>query len=59
MDDETVVRRKDGRPLVTEYPLSWQDMVEIHTGLLEIPEDAIVCRFKSREPAYEAWMDDI
>lgn len=49
--------RKDGRPLVTEHPVTAMDEIEI-LEKVDIPEDAIVCR-KSREPEYEAWMDDI
>lgn len=56
MSDEVRVR-KDGRPLVTEHPLAWQDMIDVVEDV-EIPEDAIVCR-RSREPAFEAWMWDV
>lgn len=54
MSDEMRVR-KDGRPLITEHPVTWQDEIEIYDG--PIPDDVIQCR-ASREPRYEAWMDD-
>ena len=50
--------RRDGRPLVTKYPVTAEDEIE-YLGKVDVPEDAIVCGYRSREPVYEAWMDDI
>ncbi len=50
------VRRKDGRELVTKYPVRPEDYIEVHSG--PIPGD-VTCAYRSKEPAYEAWMDDI
>lgn len=50
------MKRKDGRELVTEYPVKAEEYIEIYDG--PIPDDA-VCMYRSREPRYEAWMDDI
>lgn len=49
--------RKDGRPLVTKFPIRPEEHIEVHDG--PIPPDAIACSMRSREPVYEAWMDDI
>ncbi|MFF1540515.1 hypothetical protein ACFVWL_10565 [Microbacterium sp. NPDC058269] len=56
MSEEMRVR-KDGRPLVTEHPVRPEEFLEIYDGPL--PEGAILCGYRSSEPRYEAWMDDI
>lgn len=48
--------RKDGRPLITEHPVRPEEFIEIYDG--PIPADAVTCAYRSREPAYEAWMED-
>ncbi|GAA1147786.1 hypothetical protein GCM10009651_35620 [Microbacterium natoriense] len=50
------MKRKDGRELVTDYPVKPEEFIEIYRG--PIPED-VTCVYRSREPRYEAWMDDI
>lgn len=49
--------RRDGRPLVTEHPVRPEEFIEINDG--PIPDGVIVCGYRSSEPPYEAWMDDI
>lgn len=48
--------RKDGRPLVWDHPVTAEDEIEC-LGKVEIPAD-VTCRYRSREPRHEAWMDD-
>lgn len=50
--------RKDGRPLVTEHPVTAMDMID-YVGHVEIPEGAIACGYR-RDPEPD-WMqpDDI
>ena len=50
--------RKDGRPLVTEYPVTWQDKIDYipRDELPPIPEEGLVCVL--REPVDSTWMDD-
>lgn len=49
--------RKDGRPLVTEHPVTAMDWIDvIPRGELEIPESAIACKLM-REPQPD-WMQD-
>lgn len=50
------MKRKDGRELVTEFPVTAMDRIEYLTDV-EIPADAITCQRRS-EPADEAWMYD-
>lgn len=48
--------RKDGRPLVTEHAVKPEEYIDFYDGPL--PDD-LVCIYRSKEPVYEAWMDDI
>ena len=50
--------RKDGRPLVTEHPVTAYDRIDfIPADELEFPEGVIACSL--REPfADSTWMDD-
>lgn len=54
---EEIRVRKDGRPLITEHQVRPEEFIEYHDG--PIPEGAIVCGYRSSEPRYEAWMDDL
>lgn len=56
MSDEVRVR-KDGRPLYFDHPVRPEEFIEIYDG--PIPDGAIVCGYRSKEPLREAWMDDI
>ncbi|MGN7861431.1 hypothetical protein ACTJI8_12695 [Microbacterium sp. 22303] len=52
--------RKDGRPLVTEFPVTAEDMIEYHPpcdGPYPIPAGAIACSFGSVVVDRTAWMD--
>ncbi|MFB7843651.1 hypothetical protein [Microbacterium sp. NPDC056052] len=52
--------RKDGRPLVTEFPVTAEDMIEYHPrcdGPYPIPEGAITCSFGEVVVDRTAWMD--
>lgn len=42
------MKRKDGRELVTEHPVTGMDMIDYVTDV-EIPEGATAC-YRSREP---------
>lgn len=53
MSDETRVR-KDGRPLVTEHPVTARDRVSYYDGPL--PEGGIACKLDFEEED-ESWMD--
>lgn len=53
MSDEVRVR-KDGRPLVTERPVTAQDRVSYHDGPL--PEGGIACNLDFEEED-GGWMD--
>lgn len=57
MSDEVRVR-KDGRPLVTEHPVTAMDEIE-YLGHVPSPErvNGIACGL--RGDRHEAWMDDI
>lgn len=55
MSDEARVR-KDGRPLVTEHPVTAEDYIG-YLGTVGVPNDATRCR-GSRDDAVEAWMLD-
>ena len=52
-----MMTRQDGRQLYFDHPVTGMDMIDYATDV-EIPENVIRCRV-SREPLYEAWMDDI
>lgn len=49
------MKRKDGRELVTEFPVTAMDEIE-YIGHVKIPADAIVCG-RRREPQ-DDWMND-
>ena len=52
-----MTERKDGRPLVTEHPVTWQDRIDyVPPGELDLQADAIVCAYR-REPVDESWME--
>jgi len=55
MSDQPLVR-KDARPLVWDHPVTAEDEIEMYYG--PVPDGA-VCVYRSKEPRYEAWMDDI
>ena len=51
--------RKDGRPLVTEFPVTAMDYITIHPRGEEppIPENAIACHLGPTLAERTAWMD--
>lgn len=52
-----MTERKDGRPLVTEHAVTWQDRVDyIPAGEIELPASVLTCGYR-REPVDESWMD--
>lgn len=53
--------RKDGRPLVTEFPLTAMDMIEYHPpfeGPYPVPQGAIRCTLGGIVVNDTSWMDD-
>lgn len=52
--------RKDGRPLVTEFPVTARDRIEIIPPGEEppLPDDLIACSFGPTLAERTAWMDD-
>lgn len=52
------MKRKDGRELVTEYPVTAMDMIDYDPNPPKLGDHGVLaCQF--REDRYEAWMDDI
>ena len=53
--------RKDGRPLVTEFPVTAMDMIEYHPPRGPAPptsENATMCRRRTPRVRDTAWMDE-
>jgi hypothetical protein len=50
--------RKDGRPLVTEHPITGEDMIDVVTDPAPVDESLIVCALRrERDPLEDAWME--
>jgi len=50
--------RKDGRPLVTEHPVTAWDMID-YVEHVELPDDGLVCAlYREPDPLEDAWMEE-